>query len=77
MLRFKEVPLRDSECDILQELKDLVNRHAKLELMLFHKKGEFEVLLCTRDYYIKEVDISFWSDYIDTPTLLPNKVYFS
>jgi len=79
VLRFKEVPIstEDGECDILQELKDLMNRHAKFELMLFHKKGEFEVLLCTQSYYLKEVDISFWSDYIDAPTLLPNKIYFS
>jgi len=79
VVRFREVPISTtgSECCILQELKDLSMRNPKFELMLFNKRGEFEVLLCPQSYYIKEVDTSFWCNYIDLPFMIPNKVYFS
>ena len=43
-----------------KRLEKLVENHPKLELFLCGKDELIQVLLCTKEYYLKEADANFW-----------------
>jgi len=61
-LRLREIKsLEEGKPDgLLKRLEDYLKEHPKLELFLCGRDSFIQVLMCTKSYYLKEADPTFW-----------------
>jgi len=59
------------------KLEKFLKKHPKLELMFGGKDDEVQVLLCTKEYYLKHVNPIFWMHPSSLYELRPAKLHIS
>jgi len=62
VVRFREIRFLDFQKNHIfrHKLEKFVKKHPKLQVMRCGKDDEVQILLCTNEYYMKNVDTNFW-----------------